>query len=246
MLPSTLPLEVKRVLQRATDEDPRNRYATVKGLLTAFTRAVEAFKLERTLLSGESSSDPTKQPSQKNSGLAKTGQLKKIVPTVLQSPYYSIIITVVFLAFIAWTIVPSLPATHFTRLGGVDLGTYCRSLHYEKNVADESCSSNIDLNKVCVWQYGSGHSGQFANPSDLTSGNCYDSKGVVVGGVDMGGYCKDPRQGYLGIPVASIVGNTWVCKQSINVTLACSWQYSRTDAQARKNDQNLWDCYGLW
>jgi hypothetical protein len=116
---------------------------------------------------------------------------------------------------------------------------------YEKNITDVSCSSTINLDKVCVWQYGSGYSGQFTNPSDPNSGNCYDSKGVV-GGVDMDRYCKDPRQGYLGIPVADTVGNTWVCKQNIDVRLVCTWQYSRTDVQARKNDQNLWACYGLW
>lgn len=46
-LPSALSLEVKQVLQRATEEDPGNRYATVKGLVTAFTRAVEDYKLHR-------------------------------------------------------------------------------------------------------------------------------------------------------------------------------------------------------
>ena len=63
----------------------------------------------------------------------------------------------------------------------------------------------------------------------------------------MDGYCKDPRaNNYLGVPGAGIVNNTWVCEQNINVTLICIWQYSRTDVQARKNDQNNWTCDSLW
>lgn len=46
-LRSSLPLKVRQVLQRATEEDPRNRYASVKGLVTAFTRAVEDDKSHR-------------------------------------------------------------------------------------------------------------------------------------------------------------------------------------------------------
>jgi phosphonate transport system substrate-binding protein len=38
---NTLPPEVKQVLQRATDEKPENRHASVKGLVTDFTGAVK-------------------------------------------------------------------------------------------------------------------------------------------------------------------------------------------------------------
>jgi hypothetical protein len=60
----------------------------------------------------------------------------------------------------------------------------------------------------------------------------------------MSGYCKDHRQGYLGLPDAALMDNkTWVCEEKLNVTLACMWTYSQTDMQARKNEQGLWVCY---
>ena len=60
----------------------------------------------------------------------------------------------------------------------------------------------------------------------------------------MSGYCKDHRQGYLGLPDAALMDHkTWVCEEKLNVTLACMWTYSRTDMQARKNEQGLWVCY---
>ena len=34
--------------------------------------------------------------------------------------------------------------------------------------------------------------------------------------------------------------------EKIDVTIVCIWQYSRTDAQARKNGADLWECDGLF
>ncbi len=246
-LPTLLPSEVKRVLQRATDENPGNRYATVKGLVTAFTKAVEAFDPEKTLTDLPSKNVSTKRTSTDSAKeQPDPGQFRKVVAAV--SPYYALVTTVVLLGFIVWLLVQSLPVTHFTQLNGVDLGRYCRSLGYQGNNADVACSSTINLDLACNWQHETtGLHFQLTNPKDLDTGNCYDARGNVVGGInDMDGYCKDPRQGYFGVPAAEIVGNTWVCTQKIDMTLVCMWQFSRTDVQARKNDQGNWMCYGLW
>jgi serine/threonine protein kinase len=256
-LPARLPPQVKRVVQRATEEDPRNRYATVRGLFTAFTQAVKDWEvyaqnggqietfdpgnteLAPSLVRSPSSLIPP--PPQRT----PAGWREKIGVIV---PYYAILTTLVLLGFVAWTLVQSLPATHFTQLGGVDLGTYCTSLGYHGNTADVSCSSPIQLDLACDWQHETtGLRAEFTTPGDPYTADCFDSHGKEAGRIkNMNGYCTDPRQGYLGMPTAVVEGNTWVCEQKIVMTLVCMWQYSKTDVQARKNDQGLWGCYGLW
>lgn len=255
---SMLPLEVKQVLQRAINEDPDRRYANAKGLVKAFTQVVGALDLDRGRTqmappgvrgrwqtpSVRPFLDSTKPSSQGKNDLAGASGLKKNV--VIMG--CSILIALVLLGISTSTLVRSLPAAYFTQLGGVDLGTYCRSLNYQRNNADVSCTSTINLDDACDWQHEtSGLHFRLQNPSDPKSGDCYDSHRNTVGGIrNMDNYCKDQRQDYLGMPGAMAVGNTWVCEQQINMTLVCSWQFSRVDVQAHKDDQGNWVCYGFW
>jgi serine/threonine protein kinase len=251
-LPPRLPLEVKQVLQRATEENPENRYATVKGLITAFTRAVEEYKFRQPVGVGDPAAtvlaSPTLPVHPTRDNAATKNQSSQWPKTIVASMrrYYSIVVTVVLLVFVAWALVRSLPVTYSTKLGGLDLGIYCTSLGYAGNNGVESCSSKINLDKACDWQHETiGLHFHLQKPTDPTTGTCLDAQENPVGGIkDMSGYCQDQRNGFLGMPEATTVGTTWVCEQKIDPTLVCMWQYDRTDVQARKNDTGLWACYG--
>lgn len=234
-LPPILPPAVKQVLQRATDENPNNRYATVKGLVTAFKRAVKENNSVSQLPKGS-----TRQTGLKPLLLSTRG-LRTISPVRI----YALFVTLLLLSLGIWTFVQNLPPTHLTPLGGVDLGTYCQSLGYERNNSDMSCSSTIDLNKACDWQHETSNlAGKLTTPSDPDTANCYDSQGKAVGRIkNMGDYCQDPRQDYSGMPVAEHVGSTWFCEQKLDIKLVCIWQYDRLDVQDQKDAQGNWTCY---
>jgi serine/threonine protein kinase len=253
-LPPNLPVAVHRVLKRATEERPENRYANIKGLITAFTRAIESIdvpepsqKQSLTLFRKQQSSSgglPTiraKLPGRVFPRLVSVKQIKK---------YLNIGAMVILLLLVAGILVLNIPQTHFKDLGGLDLTAYCLSLHYEGVTADLStCSANIDLKAACNWQYpGSDLDARTTQTSNPNSWNCYTSQGVDIGGIsDMPGYCI--HKGYLGIPEARPEGNNtdnWVCQQKVDVTIACIWQHDRMDARARTDDEGLWRCYGLF
>lgn len=247
-LASTLPLEVKHVLQRATEEDSANRYATVKGLVTAFTRVVEASDREKTLTASpdEGAIMPTRIVTG-NPDDARTGRLKKIVAK--GSLYYAIATTIVLLVLVTWTLVQNLPITHWTSLGGVDLGKYCSSLNYDENISTMSCASPINLTNACNWQYTKSDLRAGPNPSnpgDPLDVQCYNHENDQGGISQFDSYCKDPRQNYHGTPVVNIVGNKWVCESKIDVKTVCIWEYNRTDVLARLNDQKFWECDSLF
>jgi hypothetical protein len=125
---------------------------------------------------------------------------------------------------------------------GVDLESYCNSLQYSENSDNEFCSSKIDLNLVCDWEYqGSNYTFKFDNEKDLYTAICYDPQGNRKQGIhDMTGYCNVTHEG--GVSEGIVVNKTWVCRMKINMTIACIWQYGILNMQARENDQT-WACY---
>jgi len=62
-------------------------------------------------------------------------------------------------------------------LGGVDIAQYCQSLDYSTNDEESNedfCSSNIDLDKACGWQYVRDDLHiRFSGNDDPESGICY-------------------------------------------------------------------------
>lgn len=173
-----------------------------------------------------------------------TSLLSAIVRVIDSKQSYRLTSILTIVGIIVWVLVQIPLATHFTRLGGIDLNSYCQSLGYLGSNADVSCSSTINLSTACDWQYKTtGSHFLLQDPGDPKSGVCYDSHGNGMGGIsDIRGYCQD-RQGYHGIPLATLVKHTWVCEQKINMTVACIWQFGRTDVQARKDNQDFWECY---
>ncbi len=252
-LPPMLTPEVKQVLQRAIDEDPEKRYATVKGLVTAFTRAVEAFH-SKGLPPGPFQGSGTGQTGSKQSyQTSRRGGAKRLRTIVAVGvPIYALIVTLVLLSLGIWTLVQNRPATHpqptLTQLTGLDLGAYCTSLTYTEIIGDSACSSPVDMNAACNWQWGGTDlHNQFSDPTNSYSGTCYDSSRAKKGGIsDMEGYCKHLVRYGAPMDIANKPPTRagWVCQQQIDPTLACIWQFSRTNVEAR-NDQGNWTCYGL-
>lgn len=235
LLPPMFPLEVKRVLQRATNKIPDHRYASVQGLVTAFANAVRVLGPEKT---------PTVLPlGRKESRLRIARGLKKVV-----SRYYWIVATIVLFGLIAGVLAWNLPQTHWTRLHGLDLTAYCHSLRYQELIDDSTCASHIDLNAACDWQWSlTDLHIQFDDPNNPNNGTCEDSQGTPIGGIsDMDGYCQ--HLGFYGAPVASPdkTGSGWTCQQKFDVTWACIWEFTRIDVQARRDDAGNWNCYSLF
>lgn len=235
-LNDTLPRAVEAVVQKATARNLDDRYGSMKGFVKDFTDAVAA------ATPGASRAETQQQQTHK--------RFTASASSVLRSPFYSSITTLVLLGIIIWFLVQISPVTHFTLLGGLDLGKYCQSLGYQQNVGVTSCSATLNMDQVCNWQYETINlQAKFLNPSQPSSENinCYDSRGNRLGGIsDIDGYCQDQRHGYRGTSTANSVGTGWVCQQQLNLALVCMWQYDRTDVQARSNDQGIWNCYGLF
>lgn len=142
---------------------------------------------------------------------------------------------------------PNPPKTQLTRLGGVDLNSYCRSLHYDEVIDDSACFSDINMNAACNWQWKrTDLVARNEHPSNRDGWHCTAPKDPQWdnqrGINNMSGYCED--QNYYGQPEAQFEQNMskWVCQQKIDMTIVCIWQYSRRDIQASRNDAGLWSC----
>ncbi|HEY1353639.1 MAG TPA: serine/threonine-protein kinase [Ktedonobacteraceae bacterium] len=261
--PERLPAAVKRVLQRATEQDPERRYAAVKGLVTALTQAIEEAvdqplaepahsdpeKTQTAPVVGNASSDPGNWPRSRRPDFPR-----KIVAAGARLMLQSLVIGALLLTvgILVWV----LPFTHTRVLGGLDLGPYCQSLHYTEFIGGPetfSCSAPVASSvwtTLCSWQYGrtdltagSLDSGQPKNPY---SQRCYDSQRNDRGGLDLGSYCSGL---YSDASHAILEGTTidnWACQQTMDMTAACRWKYpSHVGVQARYNE-GTWSCYALF
>lgn len=127
-------------------------------------------------------------------------------------------------------------------IGGVDLQDYCRSYGYSGSHQKTTCSLDVDLDAACSWQYGiTGLKSKLRDKGDLYTGECYLKKKFMGGINDMPGYCKFAFKGS-DVVTAAVEGDTWVCRSTIDMKLACTWQYQRSDVEAREVDGN-WTCF---
>lgn len=271
-LPPMLPLEVKRVLQRATDKIPDHRYANVQGLVRAFTQAVKAL-YQAQGHQGEQGETPTvslvygretptvqlvygRETGQTNPGRPpidppptpsvqnSAGGLKKkiIIGGAIVVPW------VLLLVLIVWRIILPALQPYPILLGGLDLNSYCQTYGYNEVTADASfCTSNLDMTAACRWANPS-QSNAIAKNSNSTNPDtwyCYTPQNSKLGGLSsLPKYCQSPPR--LGVSTAKPQDNgtnQWICEQQVNQTRACIWQFDRTDVQARKTE-GLWNCYG--
>jgi hypothetical protein len=154
-------------------------------------------------------------------------------------------ITTFSLNFISPNDIP--PSPKNIPLGGVDIAQYCQSLDYSTNDEESNedfCSSNIDLDKACGWQYARDDLHiRFSGNDDPESGICYDPQENQIGGIsDMRGYCQDVFQKRSPDVKAAVVNGDWTCRTKIDMGLVCTWQYQKKDLVAR-NDEGTWQCY---
>jgi len=131
-------------------------------------------------------------------------------------------------------------------IGGVDLAGFCKSLNYSTNDEENDeifCTSNIDLNRACNWQYTKPDLHiRFDENNDPYSGLCYDPQNNPIGGIsDMLGYCKDEYRRSPDV-MAEVKNDIWACRTKIDMDLACTWQYQKEDLEAR-NEEGTWQCY---
>lgn len=137
------------------------------------------------------------------------------------------------------TLTPISVKTH--KLPGVDLAGYCHSYTFDSG-SEKYCSSNIDLDKACDWQYGqSGFTFKFRSSSPY-SGVCYKVGKSMNGIKDMQGYCENIFNASADVEAALDGGKTWACRTKVDMELVCTWQYQKRDVEARKGD-GQWRCY---
>ncbi|MEW1839865.1 hypothetical protein AB0392_18135 [Nonomuraea angiospora] len=129
-------------------------------------------------------------------------------------------------------------------LGGVDLADSCKLLKYETNDLD-SCSSRIDLQAACNWQYDRTDLIFRFSSDSPESGMCYVSTDLErVGGIkNMQGYCRHAYSPST-IVEATKVNNVWTCREAIDMKLACRVLY-RLDGVEARNENGVWHCYQI-
>ncbi len=273
-LPSAFPPEVKRVLQRATEEDPKKRYATVKGLMTVFRQAVRSFYQGRTQLAlsdgGRRWETSSGRPLLEQAPSIKSGLPAVLLPKSIVAPRPKIhllsVVAVIILGallFVGITIW-SHPARNepapLKKLGGLpNLGSYCQSLHYpdfipanQGNPPDLYCVSSIADDTwtfICKWQYGmkdlTAQPADPTKPTDPYGMRCFDSKKNDQGGLDLGSYCNALYSTSSTANLAGTMVNNWRCQQKIDLIAACGKQYpDKTNLQARFEGGSYY-CYGL-
>jgi hypothetical protein len=136
---------------------------------------------------------------------------------------------------------PSLPR------GGIDLQRYCETYGYAqlemKANRDAVCSSMVNLDEACDWEYRStGLRLELKDPANPYSGVCLDREKRPKGGIsNMVGYCKSKAG--TGSPAAVVQDNIWTCQLKVVMNVACSWQYAEEGLTA-KLEENEWMCYG--
>jgi hypothetical protein len=129
------------------------------------------------------------------------------------------------------------------RVGGLDLAKYCDSYSYSQ-VDTEFCTSSIDLNNACNWQYKRTDLRIVLKSNDPYSGKCYDRQQRYVGGIkDMPGYCRETYQESIDVQAVVLEDRTWACRAPINKSLACGWQYQTESLAAVEESEGIWACY---
>src|SRR3989442_2480792 len=168
-LPATLPPKVKQVLQRATDEKPEKRHASVTGLVNAFklklapapiqippptiTNATGGSNLNSTPTKGPTGSQGSSPNLLNQSPPKKPSPLVAILPKNIVAAVAKMVLPGLVagvLLLLAGVLVWSLPATHSKPLGGLtDLSGYCQFLRYaheeQEGTADRYCFSSITI-----------------------------------------------------------------------------------------------------
>jgi|GEM_PF-5655316 len=255
--------EIAEVLRRALAANPADRYPSMRHFRTALEQArptggtpgqdlVVPPPPDRTSLPDNPPLIPEAKPLPPLSSFPSERREARWVPQKWLL-VYAFVMTLLFLGLGIWSLAlhfaapQSLQPVYATQLGGLDLNGYCTSLTYAELVGDSSCSSPVDMNLACNWQWdGTDLHNRFSSPTNSYSGLCYDSQGKRVGGInDMEGYCKHLVHYGAPVDIADKSGTLagWTCQQQINPTLACMWQYGTTNIEAR-NTQGNWYCYG--
>lgn len=171
--------------------------------------------------------------------------LKSIVEAIKDLDLKTVIVMTVAFAMVAGGYLTAdhklLSSSHWTNLGGVDLGEYCASYGYEHN-SEDACYSPINMDAACAWSWGMPMRAQM---SGLYSTKCFTltNPPVYKGGVSkISQYCKHLLPHSADV-VGAVSGKSWICREDINKGAACAWQFQKQGLEARK-DHDTWLCYG--
>ena len=156
---------------------------------------------------------------------------------------YTICITLVVLGFLAWNLFSHLAATN---LGGLDLTSFCRTYGYNE-ATNSFCTSSLNMTMACRWHYHmSDATAENNDNTDPDGWDCQTAQKTPLGGInDLSHYCQNQYPN--GISQAEPKGNgtnEWVCEQKIDPNIACIWEYTQINMEARMTN-TLWSCYRL-
>lgn len=165
---------------------------------------------------------------------------------------FSVVTLAILAAIIVLAVIPTLAG------GPVDFAGYCSAHGYGapyNNGPDWYCSGSsfiLNMNDVCVWQYGSGaravNSGGWScdggSSTSTTTGSTGSGGTQNSGGsaVNIAGYCS--AHGY-GAPYSS--GRDWYCGGSsfiVSMDTVCQWQNGSNATSSNVMDPNSWRCIG--
>ncbi|MBW6435356.1 hypothetical protein KZ829_16585 [Actinoplanes hulinensis] len=135
--------------------------------------------------------------------------------------------------------------------GGVDFQGYCDTREYNEDTAGGTCDSKIDLLAACKFDHPKEETGKevaefvLRDPGNPKSGLCLDSRRVSLGGIsDMSGYCAATfAKGNREKAVAELDGDTWMCRERLDVDALCIEDNNDARLQAKRLDSGLWQCY---
>lgn len=178
--------------------------------------------------------------------LSKAGQQFVNLPITKFSVF--LIVTIIFLVFALiiriFTFFPTPPPSPSY---GIDLNAFCTSLGYSNHHGDQFCYSQLNGEQACFDQYQQHNLHlDLSDLHDYTSGLCYDSQGHLFGGLDnIDSACQHNtyKGGVSEAFFSDTLATKWVCRTTINMTIACIWRFGLLNMQARKNEQGFWRCY---
>ncbi|GGN65871.1 hypothetical protein GCM10010112_27720 [Actinoplanes lobatus] len=136
--------------------------------------------------------------------------------------------------------------------GGVDFQGYCDTREYNEDLAGGTCDSKIDLLAACKFDHRKDEDERrkvvefvLRDKGNPKSGVCLDGRRESFGGIsDMSGYCAETyAKGDREKAVAELDGDTWLCRERLDVTALCIEDNNDSRLKAERLGSGLWQCY---
>ncbi|GGN07402.1 hypothetical protein FHR83_002444 [Actinoplanes campanulatus] len=136
--------------------------------------------------------------------------------------------------------------------GGVDFQGRCDTRVFNEDLTGGTCDSKIDLVAACKFDHRKDEDEKrkvvefvLRDKGNPKSGVCLDSRRESFGGIsDMSGYCAETyAKGDRGKAVAELDGDTWLCRERLDVTALCIEDNNDSRLKAERLGSGLWQCY---